>query len=112
MQIQKIYAHISCSNLDTSIDWFSKLYGRGPDTRPMAGLAEWHHGDSAGLQLFEDAKHAGSGTLTLGIADLANERMRLEQLGFRPGEIEDTKEFKIVRLRDPDANLVVLVGER
>lgn len=112
MRIHKIYAHISCSKLDTSIVWFSKLFALDPDRRPMAGLAEWHHGDSAGLQLFEDAQHAGAGTLTLGVADLANERMRLEKLGFRPGEIEDTKEFRIVRLRDPDGNLVVLVGER
>ena len=43
MSIDKIYAHVSCSDLDRSTIWFEKLFGRPPDARQMAGLVEWHH---------------------------------------------------------------------
>lgn len=65
MILSKIYANLSCSDLSGSVAWYEKLFGRAPDARPMNGLAEWHHGDSAGLQLFENTADAGRGTLTL-----------------------------------------------
>ena len=112
MAITKVYAHVSCKSLEISIAWYAKLFGRKPDTRPMPGLAEWHYGDGAGIQLFEDAGHAGSSTLTLGVTDVAEERSRLSSSGVSPGEIEDAKEFRICRMRDPDQNLVVLAGPK
>ena len=108
MTIHKLYAHLSCSDLATSTDWFSKLFRRAPDARPMDHLAEWHHGDSAGLQLFEDAAHAGHGTLTLIVIELRNEFSRLENAGLNPGDVEPGDSVSLVRLRDPDGNLVVL----
>lgn len=54
MPIVRIYARLSCSNLAKSLPWFDKLLERAPDARPMVGLAEWHHGGNAGLQLFEN----------------------------------------------------------
>ena len=43
----------------------------------MPGLAEWHHGEQAGFQLFENNKHAGHGTLTLIVAGVIEEQARL-----------------------------------
>jgi hypothetical protein len=54
MSIQKVFAHVSCSSLATSAPWFQKLLGRKPDALPMTGLVEWHYGEGAGIQLFED----------------------------------------------------------
>jgi hypothetical protein len=73
----------------------------------MKGLAEWHHGDAAGFQLFENAKHAGHGTLTLVVDDIEREHRRLMETGLKPGDVEPGK-FTLVRLSDPDRNLVVL----
>lgn len=56
MPIEKMFAHISCSNLESSIPWFTHLFGRAPDESPMTGLAEWHQNDQAAFQLFQDAK--------------------------------------------------------
>jgi len=112
MTIMKIYAHISCGDLAASEGWYRQLFGRGADKHPMAGLAEWHFSDSAGLQLFEDKKNAGSSTLTIGVDNLQDEHARLAGEGLRPGAIEEAHEVGIARLRDPDGNLVVFAGPK
>lgn len=108
MPIIKIYAQLNCSDLATSTPWFEKLFGRGPDARPMDGLAEWHHRDNAGLQLFERREDAGHGTLTLVVEGLRNEHQRLDAAGLAPGPIEPATSTSLVTLIDPDGNTVVL----
>ncbi len=108
MNIQRIYAQLACSSLSVSAAWFAKLFGRTADEEPMSDLAEWHHKDCAGLQLFEDAANAGHGTLTIVVQGLAEERARLVREGLQPGEIEPATSFHLVLMRDPDNNLVVL----
>ena len=110
MPIETIFAHVSCTDLETSVKWYAKLFGRQPDRRPMQGLAEWHFTDSAEVQLSEERKHAGASTLTLGVLPLEPERRRLVDSGLEPGPIEEAKDFYILRLRDPDRNLVVLAS--
>jgi hypothetical protein len=112
MPIEKVFAHISCSNLESSIAWFTKLFGRAPDESPMAGLAEWHQNNQAGFQLFQDPKNAGHATMTLGVSDLDSERLRLAQFKLQPGPIEEADYVNIVRIRDPDQNLIVLAEKR
>jgi hypothetical protein len=112
MAIKTIFAHVSCSDLESSEKWYSKLFGRGPDRHPMEGLAEWHFTDSAEVQLFEDKDKAGTSTLTLGVLPLEPERKRLTDADLKVGEMEKTKDFYIMRLRDPDQNLVVLASTK
>lgn len=108
MPIVKLYAQLSCSDLSQSLPWFEKLFARGPDDRPMDGLAEWHHGDDAGLQLFENKKDAGHGTLTLIVEGLRDERQRLNEAGLSPGPVEPATSTSLVKLVDPDNNTVVI----
>jgi hypothetical protein len=65
MAIQKIFAHLSCADLSKSSPWFRTLFGREPDATPMEHLAEWHHGDGAGFQPYENPPDARKGTVTL-----------------------------------------------
>jgi len=110
MAIETIFAHVSCSNLQAAIDWYAKLFGRAPDRRPMDGLAEWHFTDSAEVQLFKSQDNAGHSTLTLGVLPMTPERQRLADAGLKVGEIEKTKDYFIMRMKDPDGNLVVLAS--
>lgn len=110
MAIETIFAHVSCSDLEASIKWYERLFGKAPLRRPMPGLAEWQFSDSAEVQLFEDKEKAGTSTLTLGVLPLAPERQRLAEAGLEPGPIEEAKDFWIMRMRDPDGNLVVLAS--
>ena len=111
MPLHKIYAHLNCADLDASIRWFSAVFNRGPDERPMEGLAEWHHAGVAGFQLFQNPEDAGRGVLTLIVGGLDEERRRLDAAGLSPGEIEPASYVRLIRLRDPDENLVVLAEE-
>ncbi|WP_336969016.1 VOC family protein [Sphingobium aromaticiconvertens] len=108
MALTAIFAQLSCSRLEESIGWFTQVFGRDPDARPMPGLAEWHEGQGAGFQLFEAADHAGHGTLTLIVSDVASDRARLVEAGLEPGPVEAADYTSICRMRDPDSNLVVL----
>jgi hypothetical protein len=112
MSIQTIFAHISCADLARSEAWYAHLFGKPATRHPMAGLAEWHFTESAEMQLYEDSTNAGHGTLTLGVLPLEPERDRLERAGLKPGPVEEADNFFIVRLRDPDQNLVVLASAK
>lgn len=108
MAIEKIFAHVSCLNLERSKEWYAHLFGRAPDAEPMRHLAEWHQGSEAGMQLFEDETWAGQSTLTLAVTGLDEEHTRLKSLGLDAGDIESGDEVSIMRMKDPDGNLIVL----
>ncbi len=74
----------------------------------MAPLAEWHHGATSGFQLHRDAAKAGRCTLTLVVTGLEAERDRLANAGLTVGPVERADHVDIVRMEDPDGNLVVL----
>jgi hypothetical protein len=109
MPIEKVFAHISCSNLQSSIAWFTKLFGRAPDESPMEGLAEWHQNNQAGFQLFQDPKNAGHATMSA--TSIPSVRVSLSS-SSQPGPIEEADYVNIVRIRDPDQNLIVLAAKR
>jgi hypothetical protein len=108
--IQTIFAHVSCSDIDASTPWYEKLFGKPPLRKPMPGLVEWQFSDSAEVQLFQDREKAGTSTLTLGVLPLAPERKRLVEAGLKPGPIEAADDFHIMRMRDPDGNLIVFAS--
>lgn len=108
MAFKKIYAQLNCSDLTASRMWYEKFFGRSPDASPMTGLAEWHHEASAGLQLFENSEDAGHGTLTLIVDGIEAEHSRLSDAGLNPNDIEPATSTSLVRLSDPDGNLIVL----
>ncbi len=76
----------------------------------MDGLAEWQFTDSAEVQLHENKTNAGRSTLTIGVLPLEPEQRRLAAAGVETGPIEATKGFFLMRIKDPDGNLVVMVS--
>ena len=112
MGIETIFANLSCTSLEASLPWYEKLFGKPPTRRPMAGLAEWQFTKSAEVQLHQNPANAGKSTLTIGVMPIEPEHQRLAQLGLAPGPIEAADDFFIVRIRDPDGNLVVLASAK
>lgn len=112
MGIQTIVANISCASLETSLPWYEKLFGAPPTRRPMDGLAEWRFTDSAEVQLHENKANAGKSTLTIGVLAIEPEQRRLSEQELKPGPIEPANDFFIMRMRDPDGNLVVMASAR
>ena len=112
MSIATIFAHVSCSDIGVSAPWYEKLFGRPPIRKPSAGLVEWQFTDSAEVQLCEQKEHAGHSHLTLGVLPLEPERRRLLDAGLDPDEIEETDGYFVMRIRDPDRNLIVFASAR
>ena len=110
MSIETIFAQVSCRDIVVSASWYEKLFGRAPIRRPMPGLVEWQFSASAEVQLFEAAEHAGHSTLTLGVLPLQPEYNRLIAAGLTPDAIEANDGYFIMRIRDPDGNLIVFAS--
>lgn len=110
MSIRTIFAHVCCTNLETSEPWYQKLFGRAPIRRPTAGSVEFQFAESAEVHLSEEPHHAGHTDLTLGVLPLEAERQRLESAGLEPGPIEATDGYFTMHIRDPDHNLIVFAS--
>lgn len=110
MSISTIFAHVSCRDIEKSEPWYQKLFGKTPVRRPMQGLVEWQFSESAEVQLHEQPDHAGHSNLTLGVLPLEPERARLQEAGLSPGPIEETDGYFLMRIRDPDDNLIVFAS--
>lgn len=84
------------------------LFGRGPDDRPMESLIQWRGIAGANIQVFQDAKNAGSGRLTIVVADMAEARKALAEFGVTPTGEAEGDYGKIAKIADPDGNLITL----
>lgn len=106
--VQGIYACFCVADFDAGVAYYTKLMGREPDDRPMPGMVQWRNMDRAGLQVWEDAAHAGHGRATIVVPVMAIERARLEAAGVTPGP-DITGDFGvIVQLADPEGNQITL----
>lgn len=108
MAILKIFAQLTCSDLEASSAWYRTLFGRIHDADPMDGLKEWHHGDGAGFQLVSNSDQAGRGSMTLIVSGLADEHERLANAGFKTTKPISGDFASFARIEDPDGNIIVL----
>lgn len=52
--ITGLMANIVVTGEKESTEWYSRLFERQPDDKPMAGLAQWLFDESFGIQIWED----------------------------------------------------------
>jgi hypothetical protein len=69
MPITRVLAQMTVSDLDAAEQWYTKLFGSGPDTRPMDGLLEWHLGATFGVQVWSESDRAGKSSMVLNEKD-------------------------------------------
>lgn len=110
MSIATVFAHVCCSNMGISARWYEKLFGRAPVRIPSAMHVEFQFSDSAEVQLIEAPEHAGHTHLTLGVLPMQPERLRLIEAGLQPGPIEETHGYFVMRIVDPDGNMVTFAS--
>lgn len=79
----------------------------------MPSDVEWLFPASGGLQLVDDAEHAGAGSVTLGVSDVDAELAEAVGRGIQVPEAQTvpSAQFRIAMLHDPDGNTVVLAQE-
>lgn len=110
MKLQRTYSALLASDLAAAEAWYTKLFGRRPDHRPMDTLLHWELSEQGGLMLSSSAEIAAPGAIFLYVADLAAERRRLHGSGIVLGEDNQGDYSTLAQLRDPDGNLVTLAS--
>jgi catechol 2,3-dioxygenase-like lactoylglutathione lyase family enzyme len=106
VSITNAIASLAVRNLPSSIEWYARLLGRLPDSRPMQEVAEWKFERGGWLQLFQEDARAGSGTVTLTVSDLGQLLSQLRQQGDAPGEPVVSEKVRVVMVKDPDGNSI------
>ncbi len=104
--VTHLYAGVAVANLEASIDWYRRLFGRGPDFRAGDEIL-WEIAASATLFIEPDAKRAGTGRITLSVTGLD---ALLASLAVRRIDHEAIQTYsngvRHVKVRDPDGNAI------
>lgn len=108
--IHRLLGHCTVTDLDRAEEWYTRLFGAPPDSRPMSGLVEWHLSETFGLQIWSDPARAGCSSVLLGETGLDAAADRLHEVGIHHAGPERGGEARILQVRDPDGNHIVLFG--
>jgi catechol 2,3-dioxygenase-like lactoylglutathione lyase family enzyme len=104
--ITDLFAGVPVSDLDASIDWYSRFFGRAPDFRAGDEVL-WEVDEHATLFIEPDAARAGAGRITLAVVGLDALLERLAALGIEHEPIETySNGVRHVNVPDPDGNAI------
>jgi catechol 2,3-dioxygenase-like lactoylglutathione lyase family enzyme len=104
--IANLYAGVPVADLNASIDWYTRLFGRPPDMRAGDEIL-WDLDEHATLFIEPNAAHAGSGRITLGVVglDALLERLVTEGIDHEPIETYSNG-VRHTKVPDPDGNAI------
>ena len=104
VDVRETMVVIAVSDLSKSRDWYTRLFGKGPDLEPFPGNVEFKVG-GAWVQIMRGIVKASSWTLQLEVRDLGRERERLREAQIAAGEIKTIPDvISYFDLSDPDGN--------
>ena len=106
MPIRNALAAIAVSDLKRSVDWYERLLDRSA-SMPMEEVAEFGFDKGGWLQLYRDARRAGSASVTLSVDDLEDEIAKMETKGVAVDTRTSTVIVKTAIIKDPDGNRIV-----
>jgi hypothetical protein len=105
--LKNVLAFAAVRDIEDGIRWYKMLLGRGPDTQPMRGLAEWRFEGGGWLQVNENIQLAGRSSITL-VETHIDERMQtLTKAGIKPKSFVNGDFVGIITINDPDGNQIV-----
>src|SRR4051794_1250622 len=61
---------LNVADHELDVAWYSDLFGREPDRRPMEGSAEWQLTATSAVMVYADSEAAGGANLIIGVDDL------------------------------------------
>jgi catechol 2,3-dioxygenase-like lactoylglutathione lyase family enzyme len=104
--ITDLFAGVPVSDLDASIDWYTRFFGRPPDAR-VGDEVLWEIDEHAWLFIEPNEAQAGAGRITLAVAGLdgllgrlADQRIEHEPIETYPNGVRH------VNIPDPDGNTI------
>jgi catechol 2,3-dioxygenase-like lactoylglutathione lyase family enzyme len=104
--ITDLFAGVPVSNLDASIEWYTRFFGRPPDSR-VGDEVLWEIDEHAWLFIEPDAAQAGAGRITFAVAGLDALLEGLGAVGIEHEPIETyLNGVRHVKIPDPDGNAI------
>ena len=110
MTITRVLAQSTVSDLATAEEWYTRVFGMAPDSRPMPGLLEWHLGETFGVQVWSEPDRAGHSSIVLDESDVDATAARLNKVGVVNDGPQEATTSRILALTDPDGNRLVFTG--
>lgn len=113
MAVTAALAFVATQDLTASRAWWENLLGREPDRVPMPSDVEWAFNGGSGIQLVDDARRAGSSSVTLVVDDVDAELAAVAERGIAVPAAQTTPsgQFRIAILDDPDGNTVMFAQD-
>ena len=104
--ITHLFAGVPVSDLDASIDWYTRFFGRPPDMRAGEEML-WEVAEHATLFIEPNAAQAGAGRITFAVAglDALLEGLAAERIAHEPIETYSNG-VRHVDVPDPDGNAI------
>jgi catechol 2,3-dioxygenase-like lactoylglutathione lyase family enzyme len=104
--ITDLFAGVPVSDLEASVDWYTRLLGRPPDNR-VGEEVLWEIDEHAWLFIEPNVAQAGAGRITLAVAglDALRERLAAEAIEHEPIETYSNG-VRHVKVPDPDGNAI------
>ena len=104
--ITHLFAGVPVSDLDASIDWYTRLFGRPPDSRVGEEIL-WEIDERAWLLIEPNTARAGAGRITLAVAglDALPERLAAQRIGHEPIQTYSNG-VRHVNVPDPDGHAI------
>lgn len=112
MNVDVVMSQIIVADADRAVTFYTTLFGRGPDAKPMDKLHEWHFERAGAVQVYEEPERAGASGVTLHLVDLDAACAALDRAGIDHEPVVDATFVRVVQLEDPDRNRVVLTGAK
>jgi catechol 2,3-dioxygenase-like lactoylglutathione lyase family enzyme len=105
-EIASVYAGVPVSDLDASLDWYTRFFGRPPDMHAGDEIL-WDIDEHATLFIERNAANAGAGRITLGVTGLDSLLQHLAAEGIEHESIETySNGVRHVKIPDPDGNAI------
>lgn len=106
MSVTNVLAVVPTADFATASGWYEQLLGRAADRTPMDGCHEWQLTDNGGIQLVNDATHAGSTQVTIAVPDVEVFVAEATGRGVAFAEVGDVPSgrFRLGTVADPDGN--------
>jgi predicted enzyme related to lactoylglutathione lyase len=104
VDVRETITLIKVNDIQKSREWYSRLFGKGPDLEPFPGNVEFKLG-GAWVQISAGKVQPSSWSLQLEVRDLSRERERLRENGIEATEIKTVPNvISYFDLSDPDGN--------
>ncbi len=100
-----LFAGIPVSDFGVAVEWYERLFGAPPSSRPHETEAVWELAENRLLYIVQKPEHAGHSINTVIVDDLDDRVARIKDRGLEPvaQETYDNGTRKTTYL-DPDGN--------